>query len=107
MKHFFKTHVIHLVTAAGLFAIVTGVNVLPSESASVSLNNGEAFYFSSPSTGLVVFQGDSLVVASKSAAPSPAHKGQIYYDTTFDAFRGYNGSSWKQLATTSTTNTDN
>jgi hypothetical protein len=97
MKNNIKKVSLQIFFIAGLFAIITGINVFTSYSANISLSDGETFYFSSPSSGLVVFQGDSLVVASKSAAPATPHTGQIYFDTGASRFKGYDGTSWNNL----------
>lgn len=119
MKNKIKQSLPQILLVAGLFAILTGVNIFTTNSANItgsisniSLSSGEKFYFSSDS-GLVIFQGDSIVVASKSSAPSTPHTGQMYFDTTQQKFRGYNGTAWKSFANkmflidTSGTLTDN
>ncbi len=59
----------------------------------------QSLFLNPTGTGELVVGGDSIVVASKSAAPSNPRTGQIYFDTTLNKFRGYNGVGWTTFTT--------
>lgn len=58
----------------------------------------QSLFLNPTGTGELVVGGDSIVVASKSSAPTGPRTGQIYFDTTLGKFRGYNGSNWVTFA---------
>ncbi len=61
----------------------------------VASGSNQSLSLNPTGTGKVLVRGDSIVVSSKSDDPTDNPKaGQIYFNTTTNKFRGYNGTEW-------------
>lgn len=79
--------------------IITNWDIVSSLAVTLSADGtNESLYLNPTGTGKVVVGGDSLVVATKTSAPSSPSAGQIYFDTALGQFRGYTGSDWVDLS---------
>src|SRR5262245_56913618 len=85
----------------GMAMLAVGTNLDMISSFAMSLTAGgtnDNLYLNPSGTGHVAVGGDSLVIASKSADLENPHVGQIYFNTTTNEFRGYNGTAWVSFA---------
>ncbi len=81
-----------------MLVLVTNMDILWSFAMSLTAGGtNDNLYLNPSGNGRVVIGGDSIVVASRSSDPTTNRSGQIYFNSSLNEFRGYDGTAWRSL----------